>query len=55
VKFPQKFLLPAALMALHGVAGSATATDTLLVTTTVSAACVVGTSPVATATRSRSW
>lgn len=42
-----KFIFPAALMALHGVAGSATATDTLLVTATVSAACVVSTSPVA--------
>jgi len=42
-----KFLFPAALMALHGIAGSATATSTLLVMATVSAACIVSTSPVA--------
>ncbi|MEZ5663368.1 MAG: spore coat U domain-containing protein [Burkholderiaceae bacterium] len=39
--------MPALLMGLHGVAGSATATNTLLVTATVSAACVVTTLPVA--------
>lgn len=44
MKFPRKFLLPAALMALHGVAGSATATGTLLVTATVSVTCANGTS-----------
>ncbi len=42
-----KYLLPATLIALHGVAGSVTTTSTLLVTATVSAACVVSTTPVA--------
>lgn len=47
MKLVGKILFPAAMMALHSVAGSATATSTLLVTATVSAACIVSTSPVA--------
>lgn len=42
-----KILLPVALMGLHGAAGSATATTTLLVTATVGAACLVSTVPLA--------
>jgi spore coat protein U-like protein len=39
--------IAAMLLTLHGVAGSATATTTLLVTATVVAACNVSTTPVA--------
>lgn len=44
---PGKLVVAAVLLSLHGLAGSATATTTLLVTASVVAACNVSTSPVA--------
>lgn len=44
---PGQLAVATALLSLHGLAGSATATTTLLVTATVVAACNVSTTPVA--------
>ena len=51
---PGQLAVATALLSLHGLAGSATATTTLLVTATVVAACNVSTTPVAKPENTRS-